>query len=280
LTKPQVTVVIPTFNRADRISIAINSALSQTEKCNVIVVDHGSSDHTQEVVGKFGAQVEYIRLSDDLGPIFSWVDGVMRTQTEFVKILFDDDVLDPDFVAKALPMMGSKVGFVATNARLVNLDSGEVITDSLFGSFNKTGLFKSSGIKGARISRQMISPSALLLRRRDVVDGLYLGSLPFSQHEHHGAGPDHYVKLLVMLRYKYFGLINQSLVTFGAHEGSITVKASQDNERQQNLESVYDEVWIFYQQLRFLSFVAIPFKLLNRIVRKLESLVFRLRGRQ
>jgi hypothetical protein len=231
-------------------------------------------------VGKFGSQVEYVCLGDDFGPIFSWVDGVLRAQTEFVKILFDDDVLDPDFVAQALPMMESKVGFVATNARLVNLDSGEVITDSLFGAFTKTGVFKSSGIKGARISRQMISPSALLLRKRDVVDGLYLGSLPFSEHEHHGAGPDHYLKLLVMLRYKYFGLISQSLVSFGAHEGSITVTASQDNEKQQNLQSVYDEVWIFYQQLRFLGFVAIPFKLLSKIVRTLESLVFRLRGRQ
>lgn len=280
LTSPKVTVVIPTFNRADRISDAINSALSQTEKCNVIVVDHGSSDHTQEVVGKFGTQVQYVRLGDDFGPIFSWVDGVVRARTEFVKLLFDDDVLDPDFISRALPMMESNVGFVATNARLVNLDSGDVITDSLFGAFDETGVFRSSGVKGARISRQMISPSALLLRRRDLLDGLYLGSLPFSQYEHHGAGPDHYVKLLVMLRYKYFGVINQPLVSFGAHEGSITIKASQDYKKQQNLESVYDEVWIFYQQLRLLGLLKMPFKLLSKIVRTLEALVFRLRGTQ
>jgi len=280
LSKSRVTVVIPTFNRANRISDAINSALLQTEKCQVIVVDHGSTDGTHEVVKEFGARVEYIHLETDFGPIFSWVDGVMRAQTEFVKILFDDDVLSPTYLSEALPMMRNDVGFVASNARMVSLDSGEVINDSLFGAFPETGVFRTSGMRGERFARQMVSPSAILMRRKDLLDGLYLGLLPFSQFEHHGAGPDHYIKLLAMVKYKYFGIINQPLVTFGAHPESITMKASEDEKQRQNLESVYDEVWVFYQKLKLMKYLRFPFRLINRAVRALESLVFRARKRK
>lgn len=275
MNKPNVTIVIPTFNRANLISKAINSALSQTEKCNVIVVDHGSTDNTKDVAKAFGSSIDYIRLENDLGPIFSWVHGALSAKTEFVKILFDDDVLAPTFVSEALALMTSNVGFVATNAGVMDLDSGELIKDSLFGIFNKTGVFRCSGPRGAVVSRLMISPSALLCRKQDLLDGLYLGSLPYAKFQHHGAGPDHYVKLLTMVRYKQYGMIERPLVSFGAHQGSITVQASEDEIQQGNLYSVYDEAWIFYLQLRFLKVFRFVFNAITSTARYLETLYIR-----
>jgi len=276
MSEAKVTIVIPTFNRAILLANAINSALSQSEKCNIIVVDHGSTDNTEEVVKRFGSEIEYVRLENDLGPIFSWVHGIVSAKTEFVKLLFDDDVLAPTFVSEALSLMSSEVGFVASNASILNLDSGELVTDSLFGSFTETGVFRCSGVRAARISRQMISPSALLLRKKDMLDGLYLGSLPFSEFEHHGAGPDHYVKLLVMLRYRYFAIIEHPLVSFGTHQGSITAQASIDKIQETNLFSVYDEVWIFYNQLKFVRLFRFMLKPSRMAVRALESAVVKL----
>ena len=46
----KVTIVIPTFNRADYVTKTIESALNQTVPCDIIVCDHGSSDNTPEVV--------------------------------------------------------------------------------------------------------------------------------------------------------------------------------------------------------------------------------------
>ena len=276
MINPRVTIIIPTFNRANLVSRAIKSALCQVEKCNVIVVDHGSTDNTETVVKSFGPAIEYVRLENDFGPVFSWIHGALSAKTEFVKLLYDDDVLAPAFISEALSLMSNEVGFVASNASILDLDTGELVTDSLFGSFTETGVFKCAGVRGAKISRLMISPSALLLRKQDLLDGLYLGSLPFSEFEHHGAGPDHYVKLLVMLRYRYFAIIKRPLVSFGTHQGSITAQASTDEKQEKNLSSVYDEVWIFYNQLRFLKFFRFTFKPSRIAVRAIESFVVKL----
>mgnify|MGYP001064110202 CR=1 FL=1 len=58
---PKVSVIIPTYNHACYLPEAIESVLDQTYRdFEVIVVDDGSSDNTQEVVTRFGVQVIYI----------------------------------------------------------------------------------------------------------------------------------------------------------------------------------------------------------------------------
>jgi len=44
------TIVITTYNRLDFLKRAINSALEQTIKCEIIVVDDCSTDGTEEYV--------------------------------------------------------------------------------------------------------------------------------------------------------------------------------------------------------------------------------------
>ena len=56
-TNGRVTVVIPTHNRADLLTCAIESVLSQTaaDRCDIVVVDDGSTDQTPEVAARLRA---------------------------------------------------------------------------------------------------------------------------------------------------------------------------------------------------------------------------------
>src|SRR5690242_6167943 len=92
------SIVIPTFNRAHRLRSAIDSALHQTTPCEVLVVDHGSSDETPSVVRSYGQSVRYIRREHDSGPLFAWLDGLISASCELVHITYDDDWIDPDFI--------------------------------------------------------------------------------------------------------------------------------------------------------------------------------------
>ena len=49
-----VSILMPTFNRADRIGNAIKSIVNQTYKdWELLIIDNGSTDNTREIVEKY-----------------------------------------------------------------------------------------------------------------------------------------------------------------------------------------------------------------------------------
>lgn len=254
----QTTLIIPTFNRSELLKKAVESALGQSVACDVIVVDHGSSDDTEAVMRAFGDQVTYIRREVDHGPIFSWVDGVLNSKTPFIKLLFDDDYLAPDFVEACEKLMNDDVGFVVTQAEVVDLEDERVLSTQFQCPAAKTSTYTNGSRLGKVIESAMISPSALLLRRSEALDALYLGKLPFQRYSYFGAGPDHYLKLFAMLHYPKFGYVAKPLSSFGSHPESITTSALQSSPERLALKRAYRDVWIFYRILKVLKRI-LPF---------------------
>jgi glycosyltransferase involved in cell wall biosynthesis len=90
---PLVSVVIPTFNRADTIGRAIGSVLTQTHTdFEVIVVDDGSSDGTKAAVARWDEpRLRYVPLSSNAGAPQARNVGIDLAQGEFVAFLDSDD---------------------------------------------------------------------------------------------------------------------------------------------------------------------------------------------
>jgi glycosyltransferase involved in cell wall biosynthesis len=97
-----VSIVIPTYNRADLISESIESALGQTyPNIEVIVIDDGSTDNTREVVKKYGDRIRYYEKKN--GGIGSGLNfGIKKMNGKWFKWLSSDDVLTPDAVETLL----------------------------------------------------------------------------------------------------------------------------------------------------------------------------------
>ncbi len=91
--KPTVSVVIPTFNRANLLPRAISSVLAQTfSNFELIIVDDGSTDNTAEVVKEFAdLRIRYIALGKNCGGSHARNQGIQSAQAEFVAFLDSDD---------------------------------------------------------------------------------------------------------------------------------------------------------------------------------------------
>jgi glycosyltransferase involved in cell wall biosynthesis len=91
---PTVSVIIPTYNRAHLLGRAIRSVLAQTyHDYELIVVDDGSTDNTQEIVRDFSDdRIKYIRHDKNKGGAAARNSGIKAAAGQYIAFQDDDDV--------------------------------------------------------------------------------------------------------------------------------------------------------------------------------------------
>jgi glycosyltransferase involved in cell wall biosynthesis len=98
--KPDVaiTLVIPSYNRAQLIIETITCALNQTSSfAEIIVVDDASTDKTLFELEQFGSRITVI-ASEKIGVQTARNRGVDAASTPYVALCDSDDLLEPNFV--------------------------------------------------------------------------------------------------------------------------------------------------------------------------------------
>jgi glycosyltransferase involved in cell wall biosynthesis len=97
MTENRLTITIPVYERKDFFLDALNSALNQTVKCEILVIDNCSShDFFKKICEEKG--VNYIKNDTNIGLFPNWNKCMNTALTEFAVILQDDNILEPDFV--------------------------------------------------------------------------------------------------------------------------------------------------------------------------------------
>ena len=92
---PRFSVLIRTYQNADTVAGAVDSALGQTlEPFEVVVYDDGSTDGTDEVLRPYGDRIVYLRR-ENVGPARAFNGGVETASGDFVVVLDADDVFEP-----------------------------------------------------------------------------------------------------------------------------------------------------------------------------------------
>jgi len=277
-----ISIVIPTFNRKLYLKKCIDSCLSQTYKSEIIVSDHGSTDGTNILLSEFKNKIRYLRREENLGPHFSWLDGIINAKGEYVHLLYDDDYIKPQFIEKCINLFTEEVGFVfcptehysEKDKRVVNILYKDLGVDEGIHKINK---FKNYFLNS------LLTPSAAIFRKKDLIDSIYQGGLPFSKYHYKGVGPDKFASLLCLLRYKYFGYVKESLSVGNLHIGSISTDSQQDNQKRKQLKKAYEEVNEYYYILKFskhlpiykiLKIIQLFIKFISKIKRVLRKIKY------
>jgi len=121
---PRVSVVIPTYNRADRVKDCVASVLAQTfSDLEVIVVDDGSSDETRHVLQQaFGDRIRYYFQANQ-GVSAARNKGIAEGRGEWIAFLDSDDLWEKnklEWQLRALERFGSHCCACYTDVRLLN----------------------------------------------------------------------------------------------------------------------------------------------------------------
>lgn len=239
---PQVSILIPVFNRENYIAECIQSALNQTfSDFEIVIVDNASEDGTWEICQKYAASDSRIRLfrnAKNLGPVRNWLACVEQATGLYVKILWSDDLIHPEFIEKLLPYLDDDdVAFAYSSARLFSDEKINFNESTIFGigrSGMSTGIYDSSiYISGALLDGGLneglfpVSPGCALFRAQDVRENLLLHvpNRVGSDFSMHAIGNDLLLFLLTAQAYKKFAFYNQDLSCFRVHSNSITVSS-------------------------------------------------------
>lgn len=93
-----VSVIIPTYNRADLIGRAIASVIAQIhQNLEIIVVDDASTENIDQAIAHIDdPRLQYIRHPTNLGGSAARNTGIKAAQGEFVAFLDSDDTWLPD----------------------------------------------------------------------------------------------------------------------------------------------------------------------------------------
>ncbi len=84
-------VIIPTYNRAQRLRKAIDSVLAESyQNFELIVIDDGSVDNTAELIDKYNADIVYIR-QENSGPAAARNRGIEKARYNLLSFLDSDD---------------------------------------------------------------------------------------------------------------------------------------------------------------------------------------------
>lgn len=122
-----ISVIMPVYNRAQTVDLAIQSVLRQSyPNFELIIVDDGSTDSTVEVVsGLSDPRIVFLQLEQNSGAAFARNQGIKKSKGRMISFLDSDDYYEPDFLKisyQTLSETPPKIGFMWTGVRYHGID--------------------------------------------------------------------------------------------------------------------------------------------------------------
>ncbi len=194
-----VSVIIPTFNRAQEVRRAISSVLSQTHRhYEIIVVDDGSTDGTGGRLASFGRQIEYLAHSANEGVSAARNTGIEAARYPLLAFLDSDDYWLPEKLSVQVRFHEENPSAVASQTEEIWIRRGRRVNPGRRHQKPSGDIFVPS------LKLCLVSPSTVMLRRPLLDEvGLFDESLP--------AGEDYDLWLRIACRYPVH-LIKKPLV--------------------------------------------------------------------
>lgn len=213
MLKPRVSVVIPTYNRADLVVEAIESVLAQTFKdFEIIVADDGSTDETAARIQPYLNRVIY-KVQKNRGVASARNLGIGLSQGEFICFLDSDDLWEPAKLATQISFADDHPQYALLSSEIQSFDA-----DNRTVGRNKSTMYK---IRNGLVVEDLlfgnwIQTSTVMLRRR------CLDEVGWFDEDIGQFGEDWLLWMRVAYRFPIY-FLPEPLVTYRFHPGRLTL---------------------------------------------------------
>jgi glycosyltransferase involved in cell wall biosynthesis len=235
--KPLVTVIIPTYNRGWVVQEAVDSVLDQDFRdYELIIVDDGSNDNTQEILATYGEGITVLKQSNQ-GVSAARNRGIEAASGQLVAFLDSDDLWLPG-------KLSSQVKFFQENADAVINQTQEIWVRKGVRVNPKKRHHKFSGMIFERsLALCLVSPSAVMIRKSlfDTV-GVFDEQLP--------ACEDYDLWLRISCRYPVHLIDIPLIIKRGGHDDQLSRAAGLDKYRIESLKKIIDSDLLTPQQYK------------------------------
>ena len=205
-----VSVIIPTFNRARKVVRAISSVLYQSfTDYEIIVVDDGSTDGTEDVIAQFRPHIKYLSHPKNSGVSAARNTGIKASQSSLIAFLDSDDYWLPE-------KLSLQRAFFIQNPESVACQTEEIwIKRGIRINPRKRHLKPSGDIFEPSLKLCLVSPSAVMLKRSLLNEvGLFDEDLPVCE--------DYDLWLRISCRYPIYLISRYLVVKEGGEPGQLS----------------------------------------------------------
>jgi glycosyltransferase involved in cell wall biosynthesis len=242
-TQPLVSIIIPTYNRAHLFGETLDSIVAQTYlNWECIIVDDGSSDNTDEVIGKYvkkDSRFKYYHRPEEHLPGGNGARnyGFKMSRGDFIQWFDSDDLMVADKLElKVKAMLDNEVDFVVSKWKYFNPPKGVKSYDSKFSA--KDVNFES-------FTTTYIS----WLTNDFMVKNTIAEKLCYNENLKSGQEYNYIAKMLLVTNNLY--VLDKVLVNRSYSEDSIGVKRRKKKEVY--LITTFDNSWITFKEIYPLS---------------------------
>ena len=125
---PQISIILPVYNREDKVARAIDSVLSQSyPDWELILINDNSTDTSLEVLKSYrDSRIEVLNTPKNVGPAAARNLGISKSRGNFVSFLDSDDCYEPDFLKLSFELLAptrDEIGFAWTGYNYVTSTS-------------------------------------------------------------------------------------------------------------------------------------------------------------
>lgn len=247
-----VSIIIPTYNRAEYLPQAIESVRAQSyQDWEMIIIDDCSTDNTQAVVASFlsDSRIRLVRNETNQGIAKNRNRGIELARGQYIAMLDSDDVwIDREKLAKQVDFLNKHSDCVLVGTFMKEIDTqGKEIADVTFAETDNS-------IRASLLYKNHIAQSSVVFRK-EIAQAVGGYDETLTTMEDHGLW-------LKMATHGTVAVLPSYSLGYRVHESSVTKKRA--------LRVALDDLSVMWRHRR--EFQGITIGIIKSVVRIIRAL--------